>query len=349
MLAAIPALLGFYPAESLVVATLKESEGQLEVGLMARTDLPCPSEYQNFATGLLTGPLGRCRLDRAMLFVVTEGTGTCTATSCRSCTHNTGSQPPASDQQLPHAELITILQTLLGAARIATYSMYVPTIAAGQRWQHYDDPHSTGTVPDPKSSAVAAAMAMQGSVTFGSREEIAALIAPDIDEVARFTERLEVLLNESVEDISEVEGLRIVLGAVDRIAAGQALTDEELLRVQVAVADTEVRDLAMSTAVGDSAGAAEQLWMLLARKAPAPEVAEPLALLAVSAFLRGEGGLVRAALTRIAEDAPEHMLGWMLQTATDAGLDPREVLRPTVREAALKAEQLLTGAPPVNP
>ncbi len=77
--------------------------------------------------------------------------------------------------------------------------------------------------------------------------------------------------------------------------------------------------------------AAEQLWAALARETPAPEAAEPAALLAVSALLRGDGALANVALDRAAEAWPGHLLSRQLRAVASSGLAPGELGKALLR------------------
>jgi hypothetical protein len=77
--------------------------------------------------------------------------------------------------------------------------------------------------------------------------------------------------------------------------------------------------------VGPRPAAAEQLWAALARETPDPEAAEPAALLAVSALLRGDGALANVALDRAERAWPGHRLTRLLRVAAEGGLRPSEV------------------------
>jgi hypothetical protein len=131
--------------------------------------------------------------------------------------------------------------------------------------------------------------------------------------------------------------LAAVRTALDDAAAGRlALEDEDVVRLGLALGDLRVRDRCLEwtvDAVGDEpqAAALEQLWAALARETPDPESAEPATLLALAAFLRGNGGLANVALERAQRAWPGHRLSGLLATAIGAGLSPSR-LRGVLRE-----------------
>ncbi|HWR46990.1 MAG TPA: DUF4192 family protein, partial [Pseudonocardiaceae bacterium] len=69
------------------------------------------------------------------------------------------------------------------------------------------------------------------------------------------------------------------------------------------------------------------------RATPAPERAEPAALLALSAYVRGDGALAGVALDAALHACPQHSLSGLLRAALDAGLPP-ELLRSIAADAA---------------
>jgi hypothetical protein len=105
------------------------------------------------------------------------------------------------------------------------------------------------------------------------------------------------------------------------------LDDARVVALAGALAATPVRDAAMARCLGATATAAERLWTSLVREVPDPEAAEPAALLAVSALLRGDGALANVALDRAERAWPGHRLTGILRSVTAAGMRPEEVRR----------------------
>jgi hypothetical protein len=349
VLAAVPHMLGFHPTHSLVVLTLHDLANTPRFGVTMRIDLPCPMRVCGFGEYLLAGPLGRQQVEAVVLVVVGEkpNVDACVDVcggACQAPPHGS-STADGRDTGPPHADLVDVICDAFRRAGIVTaHALWTPEIRAGAEWVCYADPGCSGAIADPQGSAVAAAMAAAGAVTFGSREELRALVAPEsATTTARWSAKLDLLAEELVEgyDPDKVtRDLRTVFAAIQRIGTGAALTEDDLLRVLLAVSDTRVRDIALGTALGDTARAAEELWLTLVRKAPEPELAEVAALLAFSAYLRGEGALAGAALERIERAQPDHRLGLLLRQAIDAGISPAE-LAVIARDAAEDARIML--------
>ncbi len=336
LLAAVPHLLGFHPENSLVVITVHGIPGAGGLGITARIDLPGEGECARVAQQLATGPIAQDAPDGVILVVV----GGHPAGHTEHARQTDG--PPVPHQRragsehgtpvLPHASLVRALHSALGDAGVpVVLAAWTSEIVASNTWYTYRE-GGTGAIPDPRSSPLAAAMAASGSVTFRNRAELAELLAREsVENLARRSARLTTMLERSGGDAGGREAwsngigrraLQAVLGAVARTAAGSALTEEDLLEVLAALSDHRIRDMALSTALTDQAACAEQLWLTLVRKAPDPERAEAAALLAFSAYLRGDGALAAVALECVEASRPEHRLGALLRRALDAGVNP---------------------------
>jgi hypothetical protein len=110
-------------------------------------------------------------------------------------------------------------------------------------------------------------------------------------------------------------------------------------RVLGALQDPAVRDRALGLSLGDDAPAAETLWTECTRRAPEPLDAPPATLLAVSAWLRGDGAMANIALARALDSDPGYRLATLLHPALAACLPPAEL------RALIAAS---TGAHPVD-
>ncbi|WP_019853516.1 DUF4192 domain-containing protein [Actinopolyspora mortivallis] len=337
--AAIPHLIGFYPSESVVVTTLHDTEETTRVGMTARIDLPSTRRSSEVATALVRGPVVR---DAPTAAVVTVVGGA----SPQEHIPPVPTSPEGGDGRgLPRRELVEAFGAALEEEGIRlVQALWTPEVRAGGVWYRYTDGRG-GTVPDPGSSPVAALLAVSGAVTFPNREELAASIAPESQEtLARWSARLNLLQDEAdphrgLADMC-VADVEAVFAAIRRTEHGEPLTEEDLLRVLVALSDYRVRDLAMGTALTSRARAAEQLWFTLVRKAPEPEVADVAVLLAFSAYLRGDGALANVALERAERTRPAHRLGELLRRALDAGVGP-DTLSEIVRDTAADARMMI--------
>jgi hypothetical protein len=104
-----------------------------------------------------------------------------------------------------------------------------------------------------------------------------------------------------------------------------ALTDDEIARVAWGLRDRDVRDRALGLATGTEGPAAEVLWTECTRRAPVPLDVAPATLLAVSAWLRGDGAMANVALARALAGEPTYALARLLSRALAECVPPAEL------------------------
>jgi hypothetical protein len=323
--AALPHLIGFTPRESLVAVSLRGAPG-LRLGLTARVDLPPPAHRQPVLDGVVRSLLTD-RPDAVMLMVVSED-------------DDAGGPVP----ELPHRPLVHEAVLAFDRAGLAVGEVL---LVRRDRWWSYDcsreccDPGCGTPLPDG-TSPLAAATALTGRVVEADRAALVRRLAPigflaaagmaqacdEVgDELARRTAELGW---DAVED----EGWTAVLAAVDDARPGsvQGLPDRQVARLAWALRGVDVRDRALGLALGRSAAAAEGVWTELTRRAPSPLDTAPATLLAVTAWVRGDGALANVALERALASEPTYSFAVLLRSALDACLPPAEIRR-LIREA----------------
>jgi hypothetical protein len=313
LIAAVPHLLGFHPRNSVVLLALHGRS----LGLTLRADLVENDQAAVLAEQLLP-PIARQRPTGVALVVIGDA--------------------GAPDGDLPHRALVDALDDVLtGAGLPMVHAAWTAETVRGAPWRCYDDPLCAGAVADPTTSPLAAATVAAGAVTFGSREEMAELVAAE-DPAA--LQRRSVLL--AAADAEHPMSARLVAQRLARLkelhrtaaAAGDlALSDSTVAEVASALCDHRVRDACLPWCTGPGAAAAERLWLSLVRATPAPERAEPAALLALAVYLRGDGALAGVALDVALDACPHHSLSGLLRAALDGGLPP-ELLRSVAADAA---------------
>lgn len=318
LIAALPHLLGFHPRDSLVVVALAGRR----LGLTLRADLPSP-EHEPALAAQLAEPVARQCPSSAVLVVV-GGAGP-------------GGPPP-------RRELVeTVTETLTAAGVPVQHAVWTSDTAEGSPWACYGDDGCAGLLPDPDGTPLAAATVAAGAVTYPGREELAALLDP-VDDWA--LERRATLLDDTDRDHPlsralarhRLRQLGELHGAAERGAL--VLDDRTVADVGSALCDHLVRDECLGWSLGDGAVAAEQLWMQLTRATPAPERAEPAALLAATAYLRGDGALAGIAVDVALAACPPHALAGLLRAALEGGLPP-DALRTVVQDAVADVRLLL--------
>lgn len=302
LIAALPSLMGFHPTDSLLLVTLKD-DGL--VGLTVRSDL-APPPLHAAMVGRLVRPVRQAGARAVVLLIV------------------------CAEPDPAHEDLVLRAVADLGVPVL--HAMWTPSTVAGTRWRCYLHDDCGGEVPD--SSEFAAEMTLAGHVTFDSRDDLVRLLdPPDPARMIRLSSLLDVA---SRSDCTlSAEHLSTVRAAI--AAGSQPATDEEFVRLALAVSDYRVRDTCLGYALDDStAPAAEKLWLELARCLPPPERAEAAALLAASAYLRGDGALANVALDEARSALPSHNLAGLLHGAIDYGI-PSSQIRQVLADAAADA------------
>jgi hypothetical protein len=326
--AALPHLIGFPPRESLVVISLRRPDGR-RLGLTGRIDLPPAGS----AGPVLDGLVRSMRSDRpaAVLLLVVSEEG-----------DDQDGGPGRS--QLPHRLLAREAVLAFTAAEVAVREVLL--VRAG-RWWSYDCDAScclptAGTPLPGGTSPLAAASVVTGRVVEADRAALVRRLAPvgflaavgmaracdEVgDDLARRTAEL------GWDAVAE-EGWAAVLAAVEAGGSGAdaRLSDRQVARLAWGLRDVDLRDRALTLALGRSAAAAEWVWTELTRRAPAPLVAAPATLLAVTAWVRGDGSLANVALERALASEPSYTFAVLLRSALDACLPPAEVRR-LIRDA----------------
>ena len=206
LLASVPHLLGFHPADSLVVVGLRGSP-ETTISVVLRSDLPPPSGVRALAEYLLL-PLTQHSSTAAVMIVVG------------------GIEAP--DDDLPHRELLARCESvLIDGGFPVVHQLWTPDTAGGRRWHCYDEFHCTGIMPDPADSELAAAAADAGMVTYDRREDIVATLEPEPDEVlARRSASLDQLTDAAEQDTAEPDDstrvrLTVVQSAIDAVGAAE--------------------------------------------------------------------------------------------------------------------------------
>jgi hypothetical protein len=324
--AAIPVLVGFSPHESVVLVALGGASGR-RVGLTARVDIPAPLHAPELA-GVLAARLAHERPEAVVLAVVSEAP-------------DVGLLPDDSVtvtglRDLPHRPLVHELLLALDARSIPLSEALL--VRAG-RWWSYDCPQAccapgAGTPLPGGTSPLTAASVAAGQVVARDREELELRIAPIgesdaaamAETVTAVGEELAELVRRGGRDAAADRYASWVEAAVARCAtSGRRPRDEELARVAWGLRDVRVRDRALGFALGARAGAAEVLWTECTRRLPEPLDAAPATLLAVSAWLRGDGAMASIALDRALDSEPDYPLADLLSRGLEAGLGPSDL------------------------
>ncbi|SDC46363.1 DUF4192 domain-containing protein [Actinokineospora iranica] len=346
LIAAIPHLLGFHPADSLVLVTLL-GEDSVCLGPIIRADLPAAADAASLAehlSSVITEHRARS------VFVVIVG----------------GDADAPPDLPFPPQRHVVDAVTAAFATKDISvdHALWTPTASESEHWRCYTHPTCSGTVADPGASPIAAFLTVAGLVTYPTREALADTLAPDpeadlnrrsalIDAIvdtelaadaadpAAFIRDLALVestlaaFHSAPEPAGESPDLTADSGPAHRTHEERVLTDpaatdpdlddDQLAALAVALSHHDIRDACLAIVLSDRARAADRLWTRLVRAIPAPERAEPACLLAVSAYLRGNGALAGMALDIAADADPGHTLAALLRASMDHAIPPAEL------------------------
>lgn len=320
LIASVPYLLGFTPANSLVLLVhAPDGPKTHTIGHVMRVDLPDAGSVPELVP-LLRAPLSGAA---AVTVVLVGG-------------DPTGDGPAHRDVMAALAAVMTDIGVPIN------HALWTPEIRLGARWGCYGDEACRGELPDPAASTMAAVTTHAGQLTYPSREAMERALDPDTDQaLARRAALLELAASRDEatpadrdEEIAHACGL--VRDTVARFRSGRSagtspvLSDREIVELARALSHHEVRDLAFGACWPprtDLAAAAEQLWTVLVRGVPAPERAEPASLLAYTAYLRGDGPVAGVAVAKALEARPGHTLAKLLDQALAHAVPPETMAR----------------------
>lgn len=320
LIAGIPSMIGFPPQDSLVLITFHIGE-RIELGATMRMDLPDEQHAPDLVGQLCLTAVAN-EADVAVPVVI-----------------GGSADPP----DLPYPWLMDLVAQELDDVDIPiVHAIWVPAIEFGETWWCYVDEECTGQVRDPQSSALAALHTYAGLVRYASRAEMASHLAPEReDRVAHVAQLLAERAGRPAG--STAEQWARVSAAIDAGAdTVPDLADEQIARLAEALCDPLVRDNCLPLPLTDRSDAAERLWTALTRAVPAPERASPAILLAVHAYLRGEGVLANLAVEVALDADPDHDLARLVRDALDRGLPPT-VLRTMIEESVSSAEHIIAA------
>src|SRR4051812_15993824 len=318
--AALPHLLGFRPEESVVVVGLGGPSGG-RVGLTVRADLPPPQHAVPLAAALARGVATDDPV-AVLVAVVTDA----------------DDEPDGSGgADLPHRDLVHALVVTLADAAVPVRDVLL--VRRG-RWWSYDCPHAccapgAGTPLPEGVSALEVASVVTGQVLAQNRAALEARLV-HLDRIDHDTVRAACAAAAGTRAArAEVSGWdtveRDAWAAVEHAVrvrrdepAAPPLEPAELAGILWALHRSAFRDRALGLALGDAA-AAETLWTECARRAPFVLAAAPSTLLAVSAWLRGDGALASVALERALDSDEDYRLAQLLRSALVACMRPEEL------------------------
>ncbi|MEU2610673.1 DUF4192 domain-containing protein [Micromonospora sp. NPDC007271] len=300
LLAAVPYLLGFHPADSLVTIGLTGHR----IAVAARADLPAPATIRDWAPRAARQHLALLRNVDATTAILT-GYGPATTVT------------PVVDAITPHlhAAGITIFDTLrVTDGRYHSYQCQDPRCCP-----------LDGVPFDPHYSPTAVHAIVAGQTALPDRAALVASLAPTgstgMAEASRRAQERALAAQTSGGRAALIRaGKRAVNEAFARYAADAVLTDDEVAWLAVLLADIAVRDHAGKATGTEPLRLA--LWTDITRRADPAYTAAPATLLALTAWRHGQGALAAVALDRALTADPHYRLARLIDHALRHGIPP---------------------------
>ncbi|MGW5672553.1 DUF4192 domain-containing protein, partial [Micromonospora sp. NPDC003776] len=309
LIAAVPYLLGFHPADSVVVVALRGRR----VVFAARGDLPEPGADPRPAAGHLAEVIARQGSESATVI---------------------GYGPPVR---------VTPAVDAVGEAldRAGLLVLDALRVTDGRWWSYLctepDCCPPDGTPYDPGASEVSAAAVFAGQVALPDRAaltaQVSALDGPVRVAMRRATVRARGRLAALTEEATETAlvggrsvrsaGVAAVRTAFRRARRGERLTDDEVAWLTVLLTQLPVRDHAWERTDGRDADIS--LWTDVLRRAEPELIAAPGSLLAFAAWRAGYGALAAVALERVLAARPDYSLALLLDDLLRRGVPPSEL------------------------
>jgi hypothetical protein len=315
LVAAIPALLRFRPTDSVVLVGFTAALDAQLVRCVLRADLPAAAEVPAVATWLSTATIAQ-EIDMVAVVIITDaGSGRCV------------------EGGLPRKDLQQALHRAFNDAHVEVLDMlWVPRTEPGVPWRSYIHPAQVGVLPDPRTSPIATETVLAGRQLYASRDDLAAHLEPDSASVltGRAT-RLAALSPVPVE--AAARQIRELLDQISAAPTDEVVLDEDtLVGALHALTHSSVRDACLEWMLTEPADPAQQLWTVLTRRAPHAHAAHPASLLAVTAYLHGDGVLANIAVERALGADSEYSLAQILYQALQRSIPP-EVFRQFLTDA----------------
>ncbi|GAA2583285.1 DUF4192 domain-containing protein [Actinomadura fulvescens] len=315
-IAAVPYLLGFHPADSLVVIAY---DGPHDTCAM-RLDLPQPDPRA--AAERIAALLTHNAFRRALLL----GYGTSSDVT----------PVVAAAWEVLTAQDLHITEAL----RIGTDRWWSLTCVDDDCCPPEGHPYDIST------TVVAAEATLSGHVALQDRAELARTLAP-LEGEARTAMRAatdraeERFLSWAAETTPAQLQSRLTASGLAILAdLTPDPTDEDVAWLGVTLTNLRVRDEAWIRIDTDAPQRDIDFWRAILRRIEEPYAAAPACLLAIAAYAAGDGGLANLALDRAQDADPAYSLAHLLRAVVEAGIPPSRLqttMTPQTLAAAYEA------------
>lgn len=320
LLAAVPALLGFHPAESLVMVCL--SGPRRRVGPVIRIDLDDLDEPAT-RPGEIAGPVAQLQLhaaryaDEIAVMCYTERPGRWAEMD-----------PVIAALQDGGAGIIDAVRITDGRA-----NSWLP---AHFRDLADDQGSPVPDAADPQVEEITAATAFNGRGILADRQALRHSIAgPTGSAAAHASASLHTAADGLLGRIGATGAIEIDLlrtmseSAVDdglqQVAVTGTVDPATAALIALLLCDIGIRDAVIARAITEIEQPFVPMLIAVARATPDEDAAEICAVLAMAAYRRGDGALAQVAVDRTFESEPNHRLAHLMLAIMAAGMPPADL------------------------
>jgi hypothetical protein len=305
LVAAVPYLLGFRPAESAVVVWLQDRR----IVLTQRLDLPgSVADHPAWLAAMWHHPAADSAQELILVLV-----------TARDVDH----------------DLDALLELVLDRAEAADIEVRDALLVDEQRWWSLlcgDErccPPEGRPVDPATASAVAAEFTLAGRAPLPAREHLQQSLAPveeAVTQVAAVLDTIPVMPPGPAREGWRDDRIDEALTALADAGADGHLPPEAIAWVLAGLGDLRVRDTVLwelsRWSGAELQGALDRLSSIL-RAAPVGHVAPVACCAAITAWLLGDGARASLAVDRARTDDPEHSLAQLVAASLAAGLPPQ--------------------------
>ncbi|MGL5823344.1 MAG: DUF4192 domain-containing protein [Nocardioides sp.] len=293
LLAAVPVLLGFAPADAVVLLSVGATEG-----FHGRIDLPAITAEWPAVIRRLLEPALRYRVRQVVLMIY-------------------AAQPRAVHE--------------FTCALITSFEHHgIQVVDAlgtdGSHWVRMGpspDLPSAGVPYDTRTNPITLEAMVHGRAMFPSRKALAASLRGDQAAVAATEAELTNQLPLSPGQV-RAESAWLTESVDAHTAAGTQPGAEETARLLVALTHLDLRDGAWSGINREVADDSVAFWTGVLRRTPTALLPAPASLLAFAAWLAGQGALAWCALDRCAEADRDYRMAGLVARLLDGAISPSD-------------------------
>jgi hypothetical protein len=312
VLSSIPAMLAFVPTESVVFLPLvSEPGGGQTLGPVARVDLTVVTAMPDTVARQLArvfSPLPVTALIAAVITTVDK---------------------PVDG--LPYRSDVAAISKALSENGLPEFeALFVPSFITGARWTCYLHPGHSGVLPDPATTALAASAVVAGESIKASRDDLARRFTPG---PVADRKRLRPLVATAASTIAFEDGaddrraLRERLASMDRavsdVGEGRYPDRDVVIAELIAAFGTPaLRDAMLIARTREDTVALEDLALYLWKLAEDPYASHLAAVVAASAYRRGDGA---GAATALDAATGSCRLAQLISAVLQRGLHPSKV------------------------